>query len=518
MAFEHPHPAEKPEAGKENKKKRTKKQSLTHVPLPVHEKKPHKKVEAVPHVEKTDTKKDEKKDNDAEKNDHTTPTIEAVEPQGASTAHESEGSAKTAENYIKPDESDERVVLLHVDNTEGEVFISDRLRSDAASQHVASEQMDTEETHEEVDSAEVSEEPADKHPEEDDQPAVSASTAQHSSAASKKPHSLHTAAAPAAAATASSPFLSQWRQRSTPGGTGNTPPRNPNTAPINPGASPSPNVLPITSQPVPERLRTTSSERRHLLTGLIVGGLIEHIRHKRREKKMTKAHKTEVKELKSEHQSHQMEAKKKENASARKHTQLEKTIERLKKEVAQRPNETAPESSKGTKPETRVAAAAPSIEQAKRQFEEHTKKIIENRPDTQEEKVIPADHRIETSAWHAIEVDKKTGKAVDNPSFAYGEAFQQEQHQEQLRREIEAASLDSDEVRKKYAKAKKVDVPTVSYAHDGPPVSQKSSAKIRDDGMKLARQAASKFSGVQPIDIGLWFALALILLAIINLL
>lgn len=40
------------------------------------------------------------------------------------------------------------------------------------------------------------------------------------------------------------------------------------------------------------------------------------------------------------------------------------------------------------------------------------------------------DHHIEQSAWHNIEVDNKTGKAVEQPSFSYGEAFQDEQRTE----------------------------------------------------------------------------------------
>jgi hypothetical protein len=40
------------------------------------------------------------------------------------------------------------------------------------------------------------------------------------------------------------------------------------------------------------------------------------------------------------------------------------------------------------------------------------------------------DHHIEQSAWHNIEVDNKTGKAVEEPTFSYGEAFQNEQKTE----------------------------------------------------------------------------------------
>jgi hypothetical protein len=40
------------------------------------------------------------------------------------------------------------------------------------------------------------------------------------------------------------------------------------------------------------------------------------------------------------------------------------------------------------------------------------------------------DHHVEQSSWHSIEVDNKTGRAVEEPSFSYGEAFQNEQKTE----------------------------------------------------------------------------------------
>ena len=40
------------------------------------------------------------------------------------------------------------------------------------------------------------------------------------------------------------------------------------------------------------------------------------------------------------------------------------------------------------------------------------------------------DHHLEQSAWHNIEVDNKTGRAVEEPTFSYGEAFQNEQKTE----------------------------------------------------------------------------------------
>lgn len=46
--------------------------------------------------------------------------------------------------------------------------------------------------------------------------------------------------------------------------------------------------------------------------------------------------------------------------------------------------------------------------------------------------LAPEGRRFEASAWHRIEVDEKTGHAVEKPTFEYGQAFQHEQQQEKL--------------------------------------------------------------------------------------
>lgn len=56
-------------------------------------------------------------------------------------------------------------------------------------------------------------------------------------------------------------------------------------------------------------------------------------------------------------------------------------------------------------------------------------------PETPSE--LPPDRRVETSAWHRIEIDTKTGKLVEKPSLEYGEEYYRE-------RAHEAAPLDDD--------------------------------------------------------------------------
>ncbi len=64
---------------------------------------------------------------------------------------------------------------------------------------------------------------------------------------------------------------------------------------------------------------------------------------------------------------------------------------------------------------------------------------LENQPITEETYQAPVGRRIETSVWHRVEIDEKTGRAVENPELAYGEAFRREQQQERLAREAAEA-------------------------------------------------------------------------------
>lgn len=51
-------------------------------------------------------------------------------------------------------------------------------------------------------------------------------------------------------------------------------------------------------------------------------------------------------------------------------------------------------------------------------------------PENVEQLQIPEDHRLETSAWHAIEIDNKTGRPVETPTFEYGHEYYRERAQE----------------------------------------------------------------------------------------
>ncbi len=64
----------------------------------------------------------------------------------------------------------------------------------------------------------------------------------------------------------------------------------------------------------------------------------------------------------------------------------------------------------------------------------NAEKLPEDQAITEETYQSADGRRIETSAWHRIEVDEKTGKPVDDPEVAYGEEFQRERRQEILKR------------------------------------------------------------------------------------
>lgn len=64
---------------------------------------------------------------------------------------------------------------------------------------------------------------------------------------------------------------------------------------------------------------------------------------------------------------------------------------------------------------------------------------VEERPVTEDLYAVPEGRRVETSAWHRIEVDNATGRAVEAPAVSYGEAFVREQQQEKLARDAAKA-------------------------------------------------------------------------------
>lgn len=175
--------------------------------------------------------------------------------------------------------------------------------------------------------------------------------------------------------------------------------------------------------------------RRHgrvegLLGGLIIGGLIEHFRHKSRERRMEKRAR--------------QERQKQEKQLSNLEFQLKaEQLEQARREEAERYARKA-----AAKQETATVAQAQMSEadaikharEATRSAEEQEREkaaLIErlNAQATQQEQLeaenllLDSDNRIETSAWHAIEVDK-AGHAVQDTKIVYGHEYYQERGHE----------------------------------------------------------------------------------------
>lgn len=169
-----------------------------------------------------------------------------------------------------------------------------------------------------------------------------------------------------------------------------------------------PNVAPVptaaeqaaTKQEMEDALHRAAraGQNRGVVTGLFVGGLYEHFKHRKREKRQAKRFQQQTKQLEQTRQDqHFFMAEQATNQAA-----SERQITGLQKELA---NASRPEKMQPNK--VRPAENTPA-----------------------EQLAIPPEHRLETSAWHTIEVDARTGKPVENPTFVYGHEYHRERAQE----------------------------------------------------------------------------------------
>ena len=561
----------KPESSSEHKeqKKSTTKRVPAHVPLPIEERK-KVSLEKKPKSEKVSLKKKKKEiqppQEDApkhkeilkpEETPHERPKVSLEKQPKPSDEHEKKVAERTEaqkpqSEFAPAEKKHEEVVPLHVE-TEGEVFISERLRqpheSEGAEPQELTEQPSTDSAEQvKADEQIAEDESTDSTPSPQRQMRQNPQQQQQTGGANSSASRASAASAAAASGAAASPFLAQWRNRNAGGG-GNVPPRTPNTSPngggnmppvppFNPNMVPgnpnfqpaNHNALPLTSQPAPEIVRDRASERRHLVTGLVVGALVEHIRHKRREKRMTKAHKKEVAGLKKTQDATNFEKKLADDTHLREKTALEKTIERMKKQPAKEvmavpvpltaekaPSVTATMQNKTEKPPT-VTEKPKTAEEARKEMEERARRAVEELH--AETLAVPEGHHIEQSSWHAIEVDNKTGKAVENSAITYGKAFEQERHQEQLHQ----SQHDDEKSDAKHEQGS----PLTAMAFPHPAEKSKKSESGKDGNTanqtkseraaELARVAASRVGQIQPIDALLWVILGLVVLIILKLL
>ena len=164
--------------------------------------------------------------------------------------------------------------------------------------------------------------------------------------------------------------------------------------------------------------------RKGLVAGLLVGGGIEHFRHKRREKKMEKRQQKEtlVQQRRIERLEHDYEVAKQSQQSERARSETSLARERLAT-TAER------------------TERAKEIEELKRTQERLAQQTNETRPP--EEELLPAvpkGHRIERSAWHNIEVDEH-GKAVQESAIEYGHEYYKERvHEVAPKQQVDSAA------------------------------------------------------------------------------
>jgi len=437
----------------------------------------------------------------------TTPTEETEVSADSREKHAGQEVPGEESHSDLSSESFEKTILPHeVEEEEGELFISERLR------RLIGRDENESEASPETAEANVAEDKEESTPPASATSSTNKSKQSHQTAASQQP----TTSTPPKKGAAGS------------GGSGAVPPLAqagfPSSFSSPNSARTAANQAPASADTTPYRNR--SAERRNLVAGIIVGGIIEHIRHKRREKRLKTAHKKEIEKLKETQQFQAVEQRKEKRASERTKTALEKQLERLKQKNAPatsevRPKElrtkeqpaavtTSAEAQKKPEPskpeaipaaslsfyedfkrkyrstETVAAAAATAESKPPAKTSEKPAPVPKQQPENIDEPIqVSPDRRVETSAWHRIEVDKKTGQAVENPELAYGEEFQNEQHQEQLRKQIDEASINSEEVRQNYMPMVDKTASTVVQTHDSLP-----------DASSSHRQKPEKISSV----------------------
>jgi hypothetical protein len=178
---------------------------------------------------------------------------------------------------------------------------------------------------------------------------------------------------------------------------------------------------------------TKSGQQRGLVTGLFVGGLYEHFKHRRREKKAEKRFKQQGKQLeqaKEDFKYKSQEQEQRQSETSRKLVMAERRIDGAEKQATE--HEKLSERAIAKLPEAAVVKSPENTLPMKQ-----PEKLMARTPERvaaeeAEQLNVPADHRIETSAWHSIEVDSKTGKVVEQPTFAYGEEYHRERAPENI--------------------------------------------------------------------------------------
>lgn len=146
-----------------------------------------------------------------------------------------------------------------------------------------------------------------------------------------------------------------------------------------------------------------------VFAGIMAGGLYEHFKHKRREKK-TKA---KIEQLEAARRDYRFNLQNQEQQR----TAVEARLGAAERRVTMAEKRLAEQQLTQTEAIAQLAAQQQSEQQS----------VV-----PPEQLVVPPEHRIQTSTWLSTEIDKKTGKVVERPTFQYGHEYYRERAQEAM--------------------------------------------------------------------------------------
>jgi hypothetical protein len=198
---------------------------------------------------------------------------------------------------------------------------------------------------------------------------------------------------------------------------------------------------------------TKAGVSRGAATGLLVGGVYEHFKHKRREKKQEKRMHEQAKRLEEARQEYRFAAAQQELRQSATERALQASERQLREHAVaaaaigpEKRFVAAPAPQSGGSERLSMLAAGSrerpiiplgfAAERAAMGPERPQPGTTEQQRPPQAEQVpadlleVPPEHRLETSSWHTIEVDAKTGKPVETPTFQYGHEYYRERAQE----------------------------------------------------------------------------------------
>lgn len=314
------------------------------------------------------------------------------------------------------------------------------------------------------------------------------------------------------------------------------------------------------TKPRPVSARRTGAGSPASLVGAAIGASVGAAAERSRAKKQQAAterqqHRIEKLENKLEATEQTLERKtESQQRSKRTKTELESRLERLRKQTIEHntkqvkqsverdrsrpePSVTLSSSLRETQAQREVVSQA----SAERTTQQAAKAVArQEAAEAAETLEVPKDHRVEHSAWHSIEVDKKTGKMAQEQHITYGREFRHEQEQETLRKQINAVSVDSQTLRAQYEShdllapkrpaqqrttASTAATPTSNVTPKSPaspastPASPDATKRVSPlSPAKPAHVPSSQLRVAQPaslMDIAMWIGLGVVVLAIL---